>query len=50
VLSTSFIRTGTQHVFEGLNPGSTTFTVKYAASTGGVQCDFTTRQLVVMPL
>lgn len=48
--STSFVRTGTQHLFSGLNPGSTTFTVKYAATTAGNQCDFTTRELFVIPL
>lgn len=48
--SSSFVRTSSQHTFEGLTPGDTTFTVKYKALTGGVQCDFTTRQLVVIPL
>lgn len=50
VTTTHFVRTSSSHVFVGLNPGDTTFTLKYAATTAGNQCDFTTREMIVIPL
>lgn len=39
-----------QAVFEGLNPGATTFTAKYLSQVSGENCDFGRRSLVVISL
>lgn len=49
IQSTSILRTATTYVYNGLNPGSTTWTMKYGAPNS-TQCDFQDRTIVLIPL
>lgn len=44
-----FSRAASAHLFTGLNAGSNTFKIQYAASTGGTTATFNWRELIVIP-